>query len=376
MKHYIYILLFGGILLLNSCGGNRQAEGSREQPEETSLIEVTREQFRSMKMEMSPLREKEFDSVIKASGRITVPPKSRAKVTPYIGGYVKSVSLLAGDKVVKGQPLLTLESPEYIDMQRDYLEIAGQMEYFKSEYERQKMLFNEKISSQKKYLEAESEYKKAKAEYESLRRKLDMLNINPSQVEKGEFVHVITVYAPISGDIAVINASMGMAVSPLDVIMEIIDVNTIHLELAVFEKDVFSLNKGQKVNFTIPQVNTEAFEAEVSVIGTSVLGNERVVNVYASLDEATKRKLLYGMFVEAQLITTSRNALSVPFDAIVTEESNSFLLVLDAEDEERYVFRKTLIKTGERSDDFMEVFPDDNINTDANVLIKGVYDIM
>ena len=66
----------------------------------------------------------------------------------------------------------------------------------------------------------------------------------------------------------------------------------------------------------------------------------------------------------------------MPLDGIVTEESNSFMMVMDAVDEESYVFSKTLIKTGEGSDDFMEVFPDDNINTGANVLIKGVYDIM
>lgn len=377
MKRYFYILFAFAIGFISSCGGeSKPSEEERIEQEDTSLVEITQEQFSSMKMEISPLQEREFDNTVKASGKIDVPPKNRAKVTSFVGGYVKSISLLVGDKVAKGQPLLTLESPEYIDLQQSYLEIAGQMEYLKSEYERQKTLFDEKISSQKKYLEAESTYKRAKATYESLRQKLNMLRINPSQVEQGKFSSFITVYSPISGDITAINANVGMAISPVDVIMEIVETQAMHLELAVFEKDVFNLKTGQKITFTVPQIGSEKFEAQVSQIGKSVGGNDRVINVYASLDSGAKQKLLTGMFVEAQLVAASRNALSIPFDAVTTEESNNFLLVLESEKEGIYIFRKTLVKTGERNGDWLEIIPDDKLNSDTKVLTKGVYDVI
>jgi len=377
MKRYSYILLALAIGFLSSCGGeNKSSEEENTEQEDTSLVEITQEQFNSMKMEISPLQEREFDNTVKASGKIDVPPKNRAKVTSFVGGYVKTISLLVGDKVAKGQPLLTLESPEYIDLQQSYLEIAGQMEYLKSEYERQKTLFDEKISSQKKYLEAESDYKRAKATYESLRQKLNMLRINPSQVEQGKFSSYITVYSPISGDITAINVNVGMAISPIDVIMEIVETQAMHLELAVFEKDIFNLKNGQKIKFTVPQVGSEEFEARVSQIGKSVGGNDRVINVYASLDTDTKQKLLTGMFVEAQLVADSQNALSVPFDAVTTEEGNSFLLVLESEKEAFYTFRKTLIKTGKRNGDWIEIILNDNLNDNTKVLSKGVYDVM
>lgn len=379
MKKYSYhiLLMVITVLFLNSCGGDsKSSEENGTEQEDTSLVEVSQEQFNSMKMEISPLQEREFDTTIKASGRIDVPPKSRAKVTSFIGGYVKSISLLVGNKVTKGQPLLTLESPEYIDLQQSYLEIAGQMEYLKSEYERQRTLFDEKISSQKKYLEAESDYKRAKATYESLRQKLSMLRINPLQVEQGRFSSHITVYSPISGDITSIYANVGMAISSTDVIMEIVETQAMHLELAVFEKDMFNLKNGQKIKFMAPQIASEEFEAEVSQIGKSVGGNDRVINVYASLDSSTKQKLLTGMFVEAQLIADSRNALSVPSDAITTEEGNNFLLVLESEKDGIYTFRKTLVKTGERNGDWFEVIFEDKFNADTKILSKGVYDVM
>ncbi|WP_165045581.1 efflux RND transporter periplasmic adaptor subunit [Dysgonomonas sp. ZJ709] len=378
MKKYTYIF---SILVVAfgfaACSGEKKTgEDISVVGKDSSLVVVTKDQFNTMKMEISPLIKKDFDVVIKASGKIDVPPQKRAKVTSFVGGFVKSLSHMVGDKVSKGQALLTLESPDYLDIQQSYLEIFGQLFYLKSEYERQKTLFNEKIASQKKYLEAESDYKMAKANYESLRQKLRMLNINPEQVEQGRLSSTITVYAPISGDITIINTNMGMAVSPSDVIMEIVDTKSLHLELSVFEKNVFDLRKDQKVKFIIPQISSDEFEATISLIGKSVEGNDRIVTVYATLDESTKQKLLTGMFVEAQIVASSKKVLSVPVDALTSEESNQFLLVLESEKEGNYTFRKTLVKTGDRNGEWIEVIPDTNIKADARILVKGVFDVI
>lgn len=377
MKKYNYIFsILVGFALISCTGDKKAGEETSMVEEDSSVVVVTQDQFKTMKMEISPLVEKDFDVVIKASGKIDVPPQNRAKVTSFVGGFVKSLSHMVGDKVSKGQPLLILESPEYLDIQQSYLEIFGQLSYLKSEYERQRTLFNEKIASQKKYMEAESDYKKAKATYESLRQKLRMLNISPEQVEQGKLSSSVTVYAPITGDITIINANMGMAVSPSDVIMEIVDTKFLHLELSVFEKNVFDLKNGQKVKFIIPQMSSDEFEATVSLIGKSVEGNDRIVTVYATLPESTKQKLLTGMFVEAQIVASSKKVLSVPVDALTSEESNQFLLVLESEKDGNYTFRKTLIKTGDRNGEWIEVILDNNIKADAQILVKGVYDVI
>ena len=167
-----------------------------------------------------------------------------------------------------------------------------------------------------------------------------------------------------------------MAVSPSDVIMEIVDTKFLHLELSVFEKNVFDLKNGQKVKFIIPQISSDEFEATVSLIGKSVEGNDRIVTVYATLDESTKQKLLTGMFVEAQIVASSKKVLSVPVDALTSEESNQFLLVLESEKDGNYTFRKTLVKTGDRNGEWIEVIPDNNIKADAQILVKGVYDVI
>jgi len=135
-------------------------------------------------MEIASPTNHDFDVSVKASGKIDVPPTNKAKITTFIGGYVKSSRLLIGDKVTKGQSLITLENTEFLDIQKDYLEVAEQITYLKSEFERQKLCMMKNFIS-KNYLKAESDYKKAYGMYLSLREKLLLLNINPAQVEKG-----------------------------------------------------------------------------------------------------------------------------------------------------------------------------------------------
>lgn len=376
MKKYHFYIIIGIFLFLMACGGEKSIEKEIVASRDNSLIEVSDEQFSSMKMQVASLQERSFDAVVKAAGKVDVPPKDRVKLTSYVAGYVKSMPLLVGSKVSKGQVLLSLESPEYIDLQQSYMEIAGQMNYLKSEYERQKTLFEENIASQKKYLEAESDYKRAKATYESLRQKLNVLHISSAQVEKGQFSSTINIYSPINGDIASINVTAGMAVSPSDVILEVVNTDAMHLELAVFEKDIFNLHNGQEVKFTIPQVGSEVFTAKVSQIGKSVEGEDRVVNVYASLDKDVRNKMLTGMFVEAELIASSRKALSIPYDAVVNEESKQFILALDNYVDGEYTFKKVLVTTGERNGDWVEITLKDELPKDAKFLFKGVYDLI
>ena len=369
MKKIIYLFVITALLF--SC---KDAKTEDITPKDDGLINVTKTQFQSAGMEISTPVEQDFDVTIKTSGRIDVPPQNRAKVTTFIGGYVKSTSLLVGDKVTKGQALLTLENTEFLDIQKDYLEVAEQINYLKSEYERQKTLYDEKITSQKNYLKAESEYRRAKATYQSLRQKLNLLNLNPSQVEKGKLTSVITIYSPISGDIVIMNANVGMLMAPSDVILEIVDTNHLHLELAVFEKDILNVKIGQKINFRVPEASKEVFKAEVHLVGKSIEGNDRTINVHGHLDDAIKQKLLTGMFVEAGIVVNSKKGLAIPTDALLTENNKNYVLLLD-NTKTGYSFKKVAVSLGEKSEEFVEILPNKEINATSKLLTKGVFDI-
>jgi RND family efflux transporter MFP subunit len=369
MKRIIYAFVITSLFL--SC---KEVKNEDSAPKEDGLITVTKQQFQSSEMQIATPIEQDFNVVVKSSGKIDVPPQNRAQITTFIGGYVKSTHLLVGDKVTKGQALLTLQNTEFLDIQKEYLEVAEQINYLKSEYERQKTLYDEKISSQKNYLKAESDYRKTKAMYQSLREKLVMLNINPGQVEKGKLTSVITIYSPISGDIVIMNANVGMPIAPSDVILEIVDTQHLHLELAVFEKDILKVKENQKIEFTVPEATKEVFNAEVHLVGKSIEGNDRTINVHGHLDETIKQKLLTGMFVEAKIVVDTKKGLAIPIEALIIENDKNFVLLLDSTKKE-YSFKKVKVSLREKSEKYVEIIPDNEINGNSKILIKGVFDI-
>ena len=164
---YLYIILFS--LVFIACGNpdknNVTRLSERLKPNE---IIVSQSQFSSEKMRLGKLEEQSFSQTIKTNGMIDVPPQNKAKISTFIGGYITKTPLLIGDKVKKGQVLVTLENTEFVEIQQQYLEISEQLNYLKSEFNRQKTLFNENITSQKNFLKAESIYKSSLAHYNGL----------------------------------------------------------------------------------------------------------------------------------------------------------------------------------------------------------------
>ena len=371
MKNILYTLALTSLLF--SC---KEIKTEEALPKSDGSITVTATQFQTLGMAIDSPKEQNFDVVVKTAGKIDVPPQNRAKVTTFIGGYVKATALLVGDKVTKGQALMTLENTEFLDIQKDYLEVSEQIDYLKSEYERQKALYNEKITSQKNYLKAESEYRRTKAMYQSLKAKLVLLNINPVNVEKGNLTAIVTIYSPISGDIVIMNANVGMHIDPSDVILEIVDTNHLHLELAVFEKDILKVKEGQKIKFTVPEATNEIFDAEVHLVGKSIEGNDRTINVHGHLDNKIKQRLLTGMFVDAGIIVDSKKGLAIPIEALITENNKNAVLLLQSQKGNYYTFKKVAVTIGEKSEQFVEITPNAEIKETSKILVKGVFEVV
>jgi len=364
----IYILLFSMVLV--ACGNaEKKAEIVPETETHNDEITITKAQFEGEKMAFDTLAEYDFNETIKVNGMIDVPPHNKSSVTTFTGGYITKTPLLIGDSVKKGQLLVTLENPEFVELQQNYLEVSEQLNYLKSEFNRQKTLFEEKITSEKNYLKAESAYKSNLAHYNGLRKKLQMLNLNPSSVEQGRISSTINLYAPISGHVTKVNVSNGTYVSPSDVIMEIVDIDHIHLELSVFEKDIMQIKKNQKILFTIPEASNKTFEAEVHLVGTTIDEQTRRVKVHGHVDN-DKENFIVGMFVDADIIVDSTKSIGLPKEAIMEVDDAFYVLVLEEQQDEEFYLEKVKLELGKQTETNVEIL-NAKVLKDKQILVKG-----
>ena len=383
MKIYIqYLMTLLITILVLSCGKTEGGStvniaGSSENTNtavKDDLIVVTKAQFESENMQLVSLEDHSFPIHIKSTGIIDVPPNSKAVISAYAGGYIKNSPLLVGDKVKKGQALLTIENLKFIELQQEYIEIAEQLTYLKSEYERQKELYSENISSKKSFLKAESDYKRTSAMYNGLRKKLQMLNIDPTAAEEGDMTAVSVIYSPISGSITDINISTGSYVSPADEIMEIVNTEHIHLELRVFEKDVLKIEKGQKVIFRIPESTNKSFEGEIHLIGKSIDKN-RTVKVHAHIDHDIKHNFIVGMFVETDIIVDDKTSIALPEGAFIDVNDSNYVLILKSRNDDNFTFLKKEVTTGENYNGYIEI-KDSSSAVNTGQFLLGGYNLI
>ncbi len=373
---FIYIATFIILFSLISCGNSEKQQETIIQTEEldnepmNNSIKITKSQFDSEKMKLEKIQEVSFPTFIRTTGVIDVPPKNRASISTFVGGYIKSSPLLIGDKVKKGQALCTIENLAFIEMQQKYIEIAEQLKYLKSDYERQKELYSEKITSEKSYLKAESSYLIAKAKYDGLKKKLSLLNFNLASIEKGNLTSVATIYAPISGSITAVNISIGTFVSPADKIMEIVNTDHIHLELKVFEKDILKVKEGQKVIFRMPESLKKSFVGIIHLIGKSIDEN-RMVQVHAHIENEYKHNFIVGMFVESDIIIADVGSKALPENAVTDSNGKSYLLKLLSHKNDNYTFQKEEVNIGQSYNGFTEIIDNSKFNANDQFLLGG-----
>ncbi len=367
-------LLFGSMLI--SCGSTVD-EPEQELIGQDSLIVISQTQFESSNMVLGAIKEIDFPTYIRSNGIIDVPPEGKATVSTYYAGYVKNIGLLPGDNVKKGQAVLTLENPDYLEMQQAYLEAKSKLAYLKADYERQKTLNSEKIASNKNFMKSESDYKVTLISYEALGKKLKMININPQTVSETNLTSVITLYAPIGGFITKVDARKGTLLTPSTEAFEIINTEHIHLELKVFEKDVQKIKVGQSIKFKIPANNESVYEAKVHLVGKKIAGESRIMELHGHLlDEEDSHTFLPGMYIEAQIEVESRISKVLPETAAINIGNNYFILVLASKEDGNYRFEKKEIKIGKTVNKLVEILDSESLSTKDQILVKGAFNLI
>jgi cobalt-zinc-cadmium efflux system membrane fusion protein len=379
MKNHLTGLLIV-IILLASCSSSNEDTSAKESPnaaENTQGYELSMKQFESSGMMLGKIENRPFYEVVKANGMIDVPPSKRASVSSFFGGTVKDIQLLAGESVSKGQVLFVLENPDFVQMQQEYLEAKGQLSYLKADYERQKNLVQDNVTSQKNFLKAESDYTVTQVKMESLSKKLSLMNINPDVLTVDNLRTTVGVTSPISGFVTDVSITRGAFIHPSQAAITIVDTDHMHLELNIFENDIIKVKVGQPVKFRIQEENSIEYDATVYLVNKTVDAEKRTVGLHAHpTDKKLKNALNPGMYVQANVFTTSTSTAALPQDAIVDIEGKYFVLQLKSTSSEGYMFEKKEVQIGSSDNGFTEILNGQDFANDAQFLTKGAFNLI
>jgi cobalt-zinc-cadmium efflux system membrane fusion protein len=337
MKTKLFIALIAAASLI-SCNSEKKDNAMNDEHEEPGtegVVVLNKHQREALNLKLGNFIMRNLTTVVKTNGQLEVPPGGIADVTAIIGGNVKEIRVFHGDKVSKGQVLTILEHPDYITLQEDFSEIANRLEYLEKEYNRQKELFENNVGAGKDFQKIKSEFNTAKARYEGLKSRLKLVNISPEKVQEGMITNSVSIISPLSGYVNEVNINVGRYADAKDKLFEITDINAIHADFMVYEKDVHLIKEGQKVHFTVSNRPEEELTAIVFAMGKEFEENARSVHIHAEILEKISG-LIPGMYISGHIHTDEKYTRTLPNDAIVTEGTKSYIFILENEDFEEH----------------------------------------
>jgi len=365
-----YSILF--TFFLFSCGNKEESSQSPDPNQKTNInqfIHLTNEQLKNSGIVLGKADQRNISSVLKVNGKIEVPPQNLISISVPMGGYLKETKLIPGMLVKKGEVIATIEDQQYIQLQQEFLTTKNKLFFLEKEFERQKELNQSKSSSDKIFQEAENNFKEQKIILKSLSEKLRLIGIIPEKLDENNLSRTINLFAPINGFVSSVNVNIGKYVNPSDVLFELINPEDIHLILTVFEKDIQLITIGQKLLAYTNYDVSKKFPCEILLISQN-LNSDRSVDVHCHFDSFDKR-LIPGMYMNAEIEYNTNDALVLPDDAIVNFESKNYVFISKSATD----FEMKEVTIGESENGFTQLLNADFIKN-KNVVVKNAYNLL
>ena len=273
---------------------------------------------------------------VRTSARI-VPDETRLyRITTKIDGYVEKLFVnVTGQEVKKGQPLLSIYSPELVSTQQELLTALP---------------FAEQLS----HSDHESISSSGKQFVEGARKRLKLWDISDAQIKRlektGQVEKFVTLYAPATGYVFEKTVLAGQKIMPGDPLLVLADLTTVWAEADIYESDLPYVKVGMPVTLTLSYWPGKSFKGEVSFLNPFLDPQTRTLK--ARLNIANPELFLKGdMYGDARLSYDLGQKLAVPESAVMQTGKRAYVFVAGENDE----IKPVEVMIGTRTEGYYEL---------------------
>ena len=226
--------------------------------------------------------------VVTATGEIQ--PLNTINVGSQVSGTIEEIFVDYNSQVKKGDVLLKIE-PSVLQASVDeayasLVSAESQRDYAKSEYERNKILYEKDIIPRADLEQSQTTYEQAEQTVNRMKSQYDRAVTN---------LGYATITSPVDGTVISRQVDVGQTVAASfqtpDLFAIAEDLSKMQIETAVSEADIGMITEGQKVTFTVDAYPTQTFEGEVRQIRLSptITSNVVVYTVVIDVDNSDLR---------------------------------------------------------------------------------------
>jgi len=337
-----------------------------------------------------PVGEQVFRAEHLTEGKIAVDEDRATLVySPYAGRVVRLFAK-PGDTVTPDQPLFSVESPDMVQAQNDYITaVSGlnkanaALNLAKIVEQQNKSLYDTKAGplrdlqqSQANLLSAQNDVRSAQISLEAVRNRLRILGKTDDEIttfgETGAINPLTTIHSPIAGTVVQRKVGPGQYINTTsnsaganDATYVIGDLSTVWLVAYVRESEAPNIRVGAPLRFRVLAFPNRTFDASIAYVATSFDAATRRLLVRATIDNA-EGVLKPEMFASVTILTRDGDhSPAVPRDAIIYEGNEARVWVAR---EDKSVERRK-IKIGLTNGNMVQVL--DGLQIGEKVVIKG-----
>ncbi|HSD46704.1 MAG TPA: efflux RND transporter periplasmic adaptor subunit [Pyrinomonadaceae bacterium] len=321
-----------------------------------TAFRITPEKQQLIGVQYGVVENESLSKSLRVVGRAAFDETKIVRINPKIEGWVEEVYVdFIGKLVNKGQPLLSVYSPDLVQTQEEYL-LA-----LKNRKQLGESPFGEAVNFSQSLVD-------------SARKRLQLWDVTDAQIKeletRGTASRTMTLYAPASGFVMTRNAFPKQRVMPDTELYQLADLSNIWIVADVYEFEAADIKGGQSATVTLPAYPGRTFSGMITYIYPQVDNTTRTLKVRVEL--SNKQFLLKpDMYADVTLNIAYGNRLVVPQEAVMDSGSEQLVYVALADG----YFEPRKVQIGRRLDNKYEVLSGlhagERIVTSGNFLIDS-----
>lgn len=285
-----------------------------------------------VKIKAVSLKNQKFEHFIEVTG--TVEADEDVNVAAETAGIIDEILVTEGQNVRKGQVLARINT-DVLDRSVDELQV--QLDLAKTNYQRQKNLWDQNVGSEMEYLQAKNNMESLEKRIASLQTQIDLAEIK----------------SPADGVVDVVYQKKGNIGSPQTPFAKVVNISHLKIYGDVSESYLTKVHIGDRVLVRFPALNSE-LEANIAQIGNIIDPNNRTFRIRINLnnpDKTIKPNLISVLKLRDYV---NDSAIVVPALYVKEDFTGHYTYIVE-QDENNTVAKKVYVTPGMSDNNITEV---------------------
>jgi cobalt-zinc-cadmium efflux system membrane fusion protein len=331
-------------------------------------LELTEKQLEVIKV--GKIAPRDFRNIKSAVGNVDFDQDASAQVSSPYQGRIMQVFVYLGDRVTKGQPLFTLESPDLMTAEGVLLQTAGVATLAQNNLARLRQATKLGGTAQKDLDQAVSDQMTAEANYKAARIAATVFGKTEEEIDQlvkdRKVDGALIIRSPVDGVVSARVAAPGLLVQPGGTPITVSDDSSMWLNSYVIESDALEMRPGEAVVAKVPTASDQPFTGKVTRVGGSVDPNTHRLLVRAQIDDPG-HKLRAGMIATYEItVDKPTRALSIPEPGVVREGDGTRTVWIQ---KDKTHFEQRVVTLGAHQDGYVQLL--DGVQEGEPVIVDG-----